>query len=168
MYIPLEDGEKVVLMVHKHWWFIAVRVVGILLILALPLVLWKVLVTAGIVTAYARTMAAPIALLALWALIGWVMFWQFWTLYYMDMWIVTDRRLIDIDYKGFFDRDIAMLRLDKVQDLTVHVRGIVGSLLNFGHIVVQTAATDKEFIIDQIARPEELRDAIMRVARSGQ
>jgi hypothetical protein len=96
-------------------------------------------------------------------LVGWVMFWQFWTLYYLDMWIVTDRRLIDIDYKGFFDRDIAMLRLDKVQDLTVQVQGVIGSLLKFGHIVVQTAGTQEEFVIDQISDPEGLRDTISKL-----
>ena len=40
-------------------------------------------------------------LIALWLLIGWILFWQFWTLYYMDMWVVTNKRLIDIDYIAF-------------------------------------------------------------------
>jgi hypothetical protein len=164
MFIPLEEGESVVLKVHKHWWFIAIRVVALIVFLALPFFVWHVLSARGIVVFTHASMAALASLAALWALIGWVMFWQFWTLYYMDMWIVTDRRLIDIDYKGFFDRDIAMLRLDRVQDLTVQVQGILGSLLGYGKIVVQTAGTQEEFVIEQISNPETLRDAISRLA----
>lgn len=160
MYIPLEDGEKILHQVHKHWWFIFVRVVGLLIFWLLPLAAWLLLAGAGIVSVTHSSVAAVIALAALWALVGWVLFWQFWTLYYMDMWIVTNRRVIDIDYKAFFDRNIAMLRLNKIQDMTVEVSGVIGSLLKFGRIVVQTAATEKEFVIDQIADPEGLRDAI--------
>jgi hypothetical protein len=163
MYIPLEDGEKVMLMVHKHWWFIFTRIMALGVFLLVPLAAWGVLADMRWVTVAPASIAAFIALGALWALVGWVLFWQFWTLYYMDMWIVTDRRLIDIDYKGFFDRDIAMLRLEKVQDLTVQVSGILGSVLGFGHILVQTAGSDKEFVIDQISDPERLRDAILQL-----
>ena len=162
MYIPLEEGETVVLKVHKHWWFIVVRAVVVAIILIIPLLAWVVLSHLGWVVVQVPGSVA-VALAALWVLTGWVMFWQFWTLYYMDMWIVTDRRLIDIDYKGFFDRNIAMLRLDKVQDLTVEVSGVIGSLLKFGHIIVQTAGTQDEFVMDQVANPEALRDAIARL-----
>lgn len=162
MYIPLEDGEKIVLQVHKHWWFIFVRVVGLAIFMAVPFAVWIALADLRVLTVASASVAALLALVALWALVGWVLFWQFWTLYYMDMWIVTDRRLIDIDYKAFFDRNIAMLRLDRIQDMTVEVSGMIGSVLTFGRIVVQTAATEKEFIIDQVADPEKLRDAINR------
>lgn len=164
MYIPLEDGEEILLKVHKHWWFIVVRAVGLGIFWLVPFAAWQVLHDLGIVTFTSPSVAGYITLAALWALVGWVLFWQFWTLYYMDMWIVTNRRLIDIDYKAFFDRNIAILRLEKIQDMTVEVSGIIGSLLKFGHILVQTAATDTEFIIDQVADPERLRDAISRAS----
>lgn len=163
MYIPLEEGESVVRKVHKHWWFIAMRAFGLVLILALPVALWAVARSFDLAVLVHASTAAFVALGALWGLVGWVMFWQFWTIWYMDMWVVTDRRLIDIDYKGFFDRDIAMLRLDKVQDLTVKVSGPLASVLGYGTILVQTAAAEKEFTMDDIADPEGLRDAISKL-----
>ena len=90
------------------------------------------------------------------------MFWQFWTTYYMDIWVITNRRIIDIDYLRLFDRNIAMVRFERVQDVTTHVQGIVGTLLRYGSVVVQTAGSDREFVIDQIANPEALRDVINR------
>jgi hypothetical protein len=47
MYIPLEQGESVVLQVHKHWWFIFVRIVALGVFLVVPLLVWHVMATAG-------------------------------------------------------------------------------------------------------------------------
>lgn len=164
MYIPLEEGEHIVAQVHKHWWFIFLRVVVVALLLLIPLLIWVGAQQLDLVVLVHAAPTAYIALGALWALVGWVMFWQFWTLYYMDMWIVTNKRLIDIDYIAFFNRNIAILRLDKIQDMTVVVDDFFGSVLGYGTIVVQTAASDKEFRVEQISHPEEFRDAISRLA----
>jgi hypothetical protein len=167
MYIPLEEGEHIVAQVHKHWWFIFLRIVGLACFLVIPLLVWVVARWFNLVVLIHATSAAYVVVGALWALVGWVMFWQFWTLYYMDMWIVTNKRLIDIDYIAFFNRNIAMLRLDKIQDMTIVVGDVFGSVLGYGTIVVQTAASDKEFRVEQISNPEELRDAISRLAGAG-
>lgn len=163
MYIPFEEGEVLVMKVHRHWWFIALRVIGLMLLALVPLALYVALQLAGILLLEGGFVGA-IVLTTLWALVLWALFWQFWTTYYMDIWVVTNRRIIDIDYQRLFDRNIAMLRLDRVQDVTTHVSGILPSLLRYGSVVVQTAGSEKEFVIDQIARPEQLRDAISAAA----
>jgi len=164
MYIPFEEGEIVLTKVHRHWLFIAGRIALLLLFLAAPFVLVPLLERLDILTVAAIRGGAALALWALWALVGWAVFWQFWTTYYMDIWVVTNRRIIDIDYQRLFDRNIAMLRLDRVQDVTTHVTGVVGTLLRYGAVVVQTAGSDKQFVIDQIADPERLRDVISHAA----
>jgi hypothetical protein len=164
MYIPLEEGEEIIAKVHKHWWFIFLRIVLLAVILILPFALWLFISAFGLVVLSGTTTAAFVALAALWMLIGWIMFWQFWTLYYMDMWIVTNKRLIDIDYIAFFDRNIAMLRMERVQDFTVKVDSFWGNILGFGSLTVQTAGTAEEFIVEQISQPDKLRDIISRYA----
>jgi predicted transglutaminase-like protease len=64
-----------------------------------------------------------------------------------------------------FDRNIAVLDLSNIQDVTTHVDGLFASTLGYGSVVVQTSAAGKEFVIDQIAGPEELRSVIMQTAR---
>lgn len=164
MYIPMEEGESVVMKVHRHWLFILARIGGLLGMLVLPVVVAGLLGRLGILDTESVSGAARLVLWSLWALIAWVTFWRFWTTYYMDIWVVTNKRIIDIDYQRLFDRNIAILRLDRVQDITTHVQGIVGTLLRYGSVNVQTAGSDKEFVIDQIANPEALRDAISKVA----
>jgi hypothetical protein len=65
-----------------------------------------------------------------------------------------------------FDRDIAILRIEQVQDVQVRVTGVLGNLLKYGSVNVQTAGTSREFVIDQIAMPEAVRDAIVRYSNA--
>lgn len=160
MYIPFEEGEEIVAKVHRHWWFIFVRIVGLCLLALAPAVAYALLRRLGVIELAGQNTVALMTLGALWALVLWALFWQFWTTYYMDVWVVTNRRIIDIDYQRLFDRSIAILRLDRVQDVTTHISGLLPSLLKYGSVVVQTAGSDKQFLIDQIAHPEALRDAI--------
>ncbi|MCC6405429.1 MAG: PH domain-containing protein [Candidatus Yanofskybacteria bacterium] len=162
MFIPMEEGEELVLKVHRHWLFIVARIVGLALLLLAPLAMSAVFHASGVLGEAEISGPARMTLWALWGLVLWVVFWQFWTTYYMDIWVVTNRRIIDIDYQRLFDRNIAILQLDRVQDVTTHVQGILGTLFKYGKVVVQTAGSDKEFVIDQIANPEALRDAISR------
>lgn len=162
MYIPMEEGERIVAKVHRHWIFIALRVFALAVLLVLPWLLVVLLDRLNILSLTAGSVASYVAVWALWGLVLWAMFWQFWTTYYMDIWVVTNKRIIDIDYLRLFDRNIAMLRFERVQDVTTHVQGIIGTLLRYGSVVVQTAGSDKEFVIDQIANPESLRDIISK------
>ena len=162
MYIPLDTNEKSVLKVHRHWFFLLTHAILLVAVLALPVIAYKVLVTQGILTEGSITTAVGWVLFALWALAGWTTYFKFWTLYWLDIWVVTNKRLIDIDYKRLFDRDIAIMDLDKIQDVTVRVTGVFGNVLKFGSVAVQTAGESREFVIDQIAHPETLRNAILK------
>lgn len=156
----MEAGEEVILKVHRHWLFIALRIVSLVLLAVMPLGLMSLLVRMEILAPMAVSFSQALALWALWGLILWALFWQFWTTYYMDIWVVTNKRIIDIDYQRLFDRNISIIRLDRVQDIATHVQGVMGTLFRYGSVIVQSAGSEKEFIIDQIANPEALRDVI--------
>jgi len=164
MYIPMEEGEEIVMKVHRHWIFIVLRILILAVLFVAPSVIGAALERLGILDMTAVTGAARVTLWSLWGLVLWAMFWQFWTTYYMDIWVITNRRIIDIDYLRLFDRNIAVLRLDRVQDIATHVQGVVPTLLRYGSVTVQTAGSDREFVIDQIANPEALRDVISKFA----
>ncbi len=156
----MEEGEEIVTKVHRHWLFIALRIVGLLFLALLPILVVELLVRVGIIMPLAPSWAATLTLWSLWGVVLWAIFWQFWTTYYMDIWVVTTKRIIDIDYQRLFDRNISIIRLDRVQDITTHVQGVVGTLFKYGSVVVQSAGAQEEFVIDQIANPEALRDVI--------
>jgi len=161
MYIPLEKDERIILQVHRHWFFLVTHAILLVIVLMLPCIAWWVLVQLGVVVAGAINPGAVWVLILLWSLVGWTLYFKFFTLYWLDVWVITNKRVIDVDYKRLFDRDIAMLRIERVEDVQVRVRGVLGNLLRFGSVSVQSAGAQREFVIDQIATPETVRDAIL-------
>ena len=67
--------------------------------------------------------------------------------------------------KGLFYRDISTCRLNRIQDVTVEVRGLIPSLLDFGTITVQTAGEEDNFIIHGMPHPYEIKRAILEESR---
>ncbi|HTP56856.1 MAG TPA: PH domain-containing protein [Candidatus Paceibacterota bacterium] len=163
MYLPLEEGEEIVTKVHRHWVFIALQVVYVVLLAVVPFALYFALTRTGIVVFTGIDTGAGLALGGLWLLVLWGFFWQFWTTYYMDIWVVTNRRIIDIDYERLFTHQISVIRLDRVQDVTTRIAGTWATFFKYGSVIVQSAGAQEEFVIDQISDPEGLRDAISRL-----
>jgi len=101
-----------------------------------------------------------------------VLFLLFWTIifltitnYYLDCWIVTNERTIHTELKGLFNRVIAYVPHDKIQDITIDVRGIFPTLLNFGDLHIETAGGFREFVFYQIPNPDKTKRVIFEAQR---
>ncbi len=166
--IHLAPTERVEMTLHKHWFILLERFVGLFFIYITPLVIWKVLETGAIPgiavdpILFSRVHPAAVALVASgWSLIVWMKFFAFWIDHYLDTWILTNEKLIDVEQKSFFHREIATLRLAHIQDVSITTSGVFATLLGFGTIVVQTAAETPEFTMHGIAHPEHAKERIL-------
>jgi len=156
--------DEHVLVVARHHWFVFFRdVIGIALLFFVPFFALPILEL--FVGASSITIPAGFGFFfaSFWALILWQMLFARWTDFYFDIWIVTNWRIIDIDQKGFFNRDVAtLLNLDKIQDVATQLSSVIGNLLGFGDIQIQTAASHREFIFKEAANPQEVERIIRR------
>lgn len=131
----------------------------LILLAILPLIGLGVL---GLFSASEQLFLLLIALSAGWFAVLWTVFFIVWTNYYLDVWIVTDHRIVDIEQFSLFSRDVSEFRLDRVQDLTVEVKGILPTLLNFGDLHVQTAGMHHQFHINDVENPYAVKDRIIK------
>ena len=76
--------------------------------------------------------------------------------FYLDVWIVTDQRIINIEQKGLFNRVIAEHSLDKIQDVSGEQKGIFQTLFSYGSVHIQTAGEVQRFIFFQVKNPFEI------------
>ena len=83
-----------------------------------------------------------------------------WVDYYLDIWIVTTHRIINIEQKGLFRRFIAEHDLDVVQDISVEEQGMLETFLGFGDIHVQTAGATQYFVFKEVPNPFEIGEEI--------
>lgn len=82
-------------------------------------------------------------------------------LYYLNIHVVTDKRVVDIDQKGIFNHTISELRLEKVEDVTSETKGVLGTIFNFGTVFVQTAGAMERFEFENIPNPAEVSKMIL-------
>lgn len=159
--ITFDKDEHIVFEVRRHWFLIATELSVVAMFAIIPLFVLAV-GTAVPVEFYfgGNFWAAFIAFYSFWLLICWITGFIFWTNYFLDVWIVTNKKLIDIEQLGLFQREISVLELDKIQDVTSEVHGIVATLMDFGKIHVQTAGTQREFVISDVEHPSEVREKL--------
>lgn len=163
--IQLESGESLIQVVRKHWFVIVVELFGICLLALLPLVGLGI----GLTTEIGSRLAVQDHLTvisfgyALWLLVISMMLAMAWTHYYLDLWIITDRRIIVVEQVHFFHRKVGSFRLERMQDIKASVQGIIPTLLNFGTIRAQTAsAAESNFTNRNLPDPRGLQSLIQR------
>jgi hypothetical protein len=155
-------GEHVIAIIRRHWFILFRDIVGLVFLFVLPFFVVP-LIGAVITQGSAVPVSGGVILFfaSLWSLIIWNLLFFRWTDYYYDVWVLTTNRIIDIDQQGLFHRDIATLfDLNHIEDVKTTVYGIIGNLLNFGKIQVQTAAHRDEFVMDGIENPVHFEQLI--------
>lgn len=166
----LESGEKVIATVRKHPLIVIGQLIPFVVLALIPFLL-------PALTSFIGGMNPDLPFLEYlttgnsWTRFVIGMYWLFlwigafgiFTDYYLDHWIITNHRIMSIDQEGFFDRRVASLHLNRVQDVLTDIEGIFGELFGFGTLSVETAGDDQSrFRIYGIKNARHIRDLIMK------
>ena len=158
LHIPPED--KKIFIIKKHWFALLRSMVPLMFFLVFGLAV--ILILGDKVFSEEHIISGKIFLSSGLILIVWSVGFMIWTDWHLDVWVVTERRIYDIHQLSLFSREIAELRLERLQDITIEVRGIIATFLNFGHLRVQSAGQSKEFCIREIEKPYNAREIISK------
>ncbi len=168
--IALEPGEVMLKIVRRHWLTLFMKVFGLGVFGLLPAI-------AGVIVLishnYAPTIAIDLARFSvhfgffylMWLLFMWMSLAAVLLNHYLDVWAITNRRIIAVDQQGFFRRQSGSFRLEKLQDINVEIHGLIATLFDYGTIEAETASgSDGEFRAHQLPRPRELKALILHAA----
>lgn len=156
--LDLSPQEKIVLKVRRHKLALVFETLFLGLFVVLPPILFWI--GESTITINGNDLALFLSIYSAIILIAWIVFFIIWTNYYLDVLLVTNNRIIDVEQKGFFRREVAILRLDKIEDITVTVNGILATFLDYGTIRIQSAAEAREFIIRDVPEPNKVKSVI--------
>ncbi len=70
--------------------------------------------------------------------------------------IITDERIVDIDFPSLLYREISSAKIDQVQDISTKVGGFIRSLFNYGDVLIQTAGTEPEICFEAVPQPGQV------------
>ncbi len=149
-----DENEKVLLFIRKDLitnipWIIA----GILLI-AIPIIVMPVLSLFHIPTSLLPSNYSLVLTVFYYLFVTTFLFINFIT-WYFNIDIVTEKRVIDIDFEGIVYKNIAATKLSLVQDVSYTQIGVVRTLFDYGDVLVQTAGTIDNFTFEAVPRPED-------------
>jgi uncharacterized membrane protein YdbT with pleckstrin-like domain len=163
--IQLGEGEEILTIVRRHWFSLAVE--GFVILLTFVMLFVGLGIFDGIIvsSSVVDTSSAPFALslfaLSFVGLFLWMRFFSAWSDHWLDAWVITNKRVIDIEQKGFFSRQISSFPLDRIQDVTCDTSGIIAMWLHFGDVRIQTASISEDLIMRQVSFPEDVKEHIV-------
>lgn len=84
--------------------------------------------------------------------------------FYLDLWIVTNDRIVDIEQFNLFSRSISELDLYAIQDITSDVHGFFATLFDYGDVTIKTASQNANIVFRDIPNPNFIRQRIIQMA----
>src|SRR5258706_11506255 len=80
--------------------------------------------------------------------------------WFFHLYIITNRKVLDVSYKPFFSKDVSVVSLDQVRcvEITAREQGIFKSVVNIGDVICHFDMLTHEdiFIMSNIASPEQV------------
>lgn len=164
----LNGSEQIIRVLHRNWFYLLEQ-------------FFMVFILIGIF--FAGTFYGPIFLPGLYSseykeivafmenffmLAIWIFSFLIWVDYYFDIWIITSERIVNIEQKGLFTRQVSELRYNKIEDITTEVTGFLPTVLNYGDVQIQTAAEEVEFRFRTISDPYHIKAIIMDLQKKNE
>lgn len=158
-------NEHVVLFLRRHWTVFALDTIQLILTLCVPplLLAFGFLFTSFEIEQNSIEFVLLVQGISIYYILTFVIFFHDFVDYHLDVWIVTDQRIISIEQNGLFDRIISELNLTKLQDVTSEVQGKVQTLFDFGQVFIQTAGETGRFTFEQVPHPSEIAKVVLQL-----
>lgn len=158
-----KDDESIIMVVRRHWFDILKQMLLVFFMIA---ALFSSLVYLPLLFPIFTETAMRSLFIFLensFAMFIWIVLFLIWIDYYFDVWIITTKRIVNINQKGLFVRTVSELEFDKIQDVTTEVKGVISTFLNFGNVFIQTAGEKERFVFQQVPNPYAIKDLIMNL-----
>ncbi len=154
-----EEEEVVILFLRQH---VIVNlpwvVVASLLILA-PTVL---------IPLFARILSITVNIPVGYLIIG-TLFWYLATVgfilanfisWFFNIYIVTNERVVDIDFFYLLYKHFSQAELGKIQDISYSAGGVFAAVCNFGNVIIETAGEAPNLEFHNVPFPEKVVETI--------
>lgn len=165
---PLFPGqstsEEIIIFVRRHWVPFTSWLCFIGIMVALPVLTGALLVLANVTWLFEGQRFSFVALVfGAYLLMVNAIFFTIWIEQYLDVAIITTDRLVNIRQIGLFNRRVAELGMERVQDVSAHMSGYLQSIFQFGTVVVETAGGAPDFVIRNVAKPHLVANTILMI-----
>lgn len=150
-----EPGESIILLLRKHWITNFSWVATTFILLITPIIIFPAVFLSGIISPNISSSLVSFVILV-WYLISFSYILVNFLLWYFTVSIVTNERIIDIDFVNILNKKFAATRIERIEDVTMRRGGFIRVLFDYGDVVVQTAAKEVQFLFEAVPHPEKV------------
>ena len=143
-----EEGESIVMFLRQHPIVNIPWMIAVLFMMTLPSVFGFFPPYANLPATYQFVVTA-----------GWYLFVFGFSLakfmgWFFNIYIVTDERIVDVDFLNIFFRRISTAKIEEIQDVNVTSSGAMETFFGYGNVFIQTAAEVSQFEFLSVPKPD--------------
>lgn len=83
--------------------------------------------------------------------------------WFFNIYIVTNERIVDIDFYYLLFKRFSQAELEKIQDITYSSGGIFATVFNYGNVIVETAGEAPNIEFEMVPRPDRVVETIRSI-----
>lgn len=145
-----EDEEQIILFLRKHF------------VTNIPWIFTSIVMflTPMIVTSFGVLDSIPsnfkFVFIMIWYLISMAYTLESFITWFFNVYIITDERIVDVDFYNLTYKEVSDANLDKIEDVTYKMGGVIRTLFNYGDVLIQTAAEVTNFDFLAVPYPDKV------------
>ena len=150
----IEEDENIVLFLRQHPITNVPWIIGAILLALAPFLLIIFPILAGVPENF------QLIIILGWYLIVFAYILEKFLNWLFNIYIVTDERVVDIDFYNLLYKKVSSASLGRIQDISYKQGGTFATLFNYGDVMIQTAAEMPEFDYLRVPQPRRVVNVI--------
>jgi len=158
-----EENERIYLVIREHWFTLLINMIiwfAFAIVLTAINYFLPLYISAAALAPFQNFLTLFKDIFIMFMCLG---IFMTWSLYFLNIKIITDQRIVEISYTSIFSHTISELSITKIEDVTSEVAGVFGNIFSFGNVYVQTAGKEERFTFDNVPSPDKLERLILNL-----
>lgn len=154
-FTEAEPDEEIILFLRRHFITNIPWIITTILLLFVPALLNLFLETFSVNISFLPTNSFLLLTIFYYLLVfayGIVCYFT----WFFNISLITQKRVIDIDFSDLVYKNVAATKMDLVQDASYTQVGVIRSVFNYGDVIIQTAGSMENFDLSAVPHPDKV------------
>jgi len=153
-FVGADDKEKIVLLLRQH------PIVNVRWIIVATFMVFLPLIVTFLPAITLVPVRFQVVGILAWYLITSAFILEEFLSWFFNVYIITDERVFDVDFVHLTYREITDANIDQIQDVTTKLGGVFGTLVNYGHVFIQTASAKPQIEFLNVPNPDGVAEVL--------
>ncbi len=83
--------------------------------------------------------------------------------WFFNVYIITDERIVDVDFNNLIYKEVHDAHIDRIQDVTYNMGGVIRTIFNYGDVLIQTASEVPNFDFLAVPQPDKVAKVLQEL-----